>query len=63
MGCCSVKDQSLFYEQLFQLFGVLLADAEEELKKQEWLEQARKELQDWERNRLEQLEKTKENNR
>lgn len=38
-------------------------DAEEEIKKQEWLEQARKELQDWERNRLEQLEKTKENNR
>lgn len=38
-------------------------DAESEEKRQEWLAQAKKELEDWEKNRLEQLEKTKESNR
>lgn len=38
-------------------------DAESEEKKQEWLAQAKKELEDWEKNRLEQLEKTKQSNR
>lgn len=38
-------------------------DQNEQLKQQEWRDAARKELDDWERNRLEQLEKTKANNR
>uniref|UniRef100_F6Z0L2 Clathrin light chain n=1 Tax=Ciona intestinalis TaxID=7719 RepID=F6Z0L2_CIOIN len=38
-------------------------DRESERKQQEWLAQARKELEDWDRNRLEQVEKTKESNR
>ena len=40
-----------------------LLDAEEEIKRKEWIDQAKKEFDDWERNRLEQLEKTKANNR
>lgn len=38
-------------------------DAESEIKKEEWLAAAKKELEDWDRNRLEQLEKTRESNR
>nr|XP_039270771.1 clathrin light chain B-like isoform X1 [Styela clava] len=38
-------------------------DQDEEQKQQEWRDAAKKELEDWERNRLEQLEKTKANNR
>jgi len=38
-------------------------DAESEEKRQEWLAQAKKELEDWEKNRAEQLEKTRESNR
>nr|CAB3231792.1 clathrin light chain B-like [Phallusia mammillata] len=38
-------------------------DRESEQRQQEWLAQAEKELKEWERNRLEQLEKTKESNR
>lgn len=38
-------------------------DREEELKKNEWKEIAKKELEDWYKNRNEQLEKTKEINK
>lgn len=38
-------------------------DAEEELKKKEWKEAAKKELDDWYKNRQEQLVKTRENNK
>ena len=38
-------------------------DAEEEVKKKEWREAAKKELDDWYRNRQEQLAKTRENNK
>jgi len=38
-------------------------DAEADAKKEEWLKQAAKELEDWDRNRKEQLEKTREKNR
>lgn len=38
-------------------------DRESERRQQEWLAQARKELEDWDRNRQEQLEKTKDSNR
>ena len=38
-------------------------DGEEETKKKEWKEAAKKELDDWYKNRAEQLVKTKENNR
>lgn len=38
-------------------------DAEEELKRKEWKEAAKKELDDWYRNRQEQLQKTHANNK
>jgi len=38
-------------------------DAESEEKRQEWLAQAKKELEDWDKSRAEQLEKTRESNR
>ena len=38
-------------------------DAEEEQKKKEWRESAKKELEDWYKNRQEQLQKTHENNK
>lgn len=38
-------------------------DKEEEIKKKEWKEIAKKELEDWYKNRQEQLEKTKANNK
>lgn len=38
-------------------------DSESDRMQQEWISQARKDLEDWDRNRLEQLEKTKEGNR
>lgn len=38
-------------------------DAEEEQKKKEWKETAKKELEDWYKNRAEQLAKTHANNK
>ncbi len=38
-------------------------DAEEEVRKKEWAENAKKELEDWYRNRQEQLTKTIANNK
>jgi len=38
-------------------------DAESEEKRQEWLAQAKKELEGWDKSRAEQLEKTRESNR
>ena len=44
-------------------FTLLCSDNESDRMQQEWVSQARKDLEDWDRNRLEQLEKTKESNR
>ena len=38
-------------------------DAEEETKKKDWRQSAKKELEDWYKNRQEQLQKTHENNK
>ena len=38
-------------------------DAEEEVKKREWKEAAKKEIEDWYKNRQDQLNKTRENNK
>ena len=49
--------------QPFQFYALFQTDAEADAKKDEWLKQAAKELEDWDRNRKEQLEKTREKNR
>lgn len=49
------------YLLIHSFFGK--SDLAEEEKKQQWVDTAKKELEDWEKNRLEQLQKTKENNR
>jgi len=56
------KDRNIFTLLTF-LVALFVTDRESEKRQQEWLAQARKELEEWEKNRQEQLEKTKESNR
>lgn len=42
---------------------LIFSDAEDEKKREEWREQAKKELEEWYARYAEQIEKTKSNNR
>lgn len=50
--------------QVFTFYMInIFADAEEEKKKEEWREAAKKELEDWYKHHLESISKTKATNR